>query len=504
MEDMSEQQKRGQGLDTSDAPASDPVPVRRNHLLAIAVDHYRYLPRLSNCVRDIKSMIDVLHREYTFDKSDIYTLYDEEATAENIIRTLEELPSKIDEDDNLLILFSGHGEYRETQRAGFWVPVNARPAITRDLISLADVKVFLNPLECHHLVMVIDACYSGSIFERTRSSGPTELLDGKSSRWGLSSGRLQPVLDGKPGTHSPFAHSMIKQLKANWEPLRADQLYSRIVQDLETLGFQEQAPDCGYLDLSGNQRGMYFFNPRPERLRPAESDDRSFRINNTMFRVQYGNIVEIDADAVVSSDDTQLNMAGGVSRAINRAAGPELKAAIQKRVDLPVSVGDVIETAGFDLTANYVFHAITLDWQTKAIAGPEAIAGMSRRCLELADERQLKHIAFPAIGTGAAGIDFESTARAMIDAICLYLLGDTQIRQVTVTIYSRRVAENQDHSELGTDKKEMEAFYAQAIRKSKSWSKLQKYLREIPELLEELDKDEWRTEIENLGEKILC
>lgn len=487
---MPQEKKRAIGLSAEEEAA----PIRRNHLLAIAIDGYRYLPRLSNCVRDLEGLVDVLHREYTFEEKHIRTLYNEEATGENIIRTLEQLPERIGPEDNLLILFSGHGEYREPQEAGFWVPVDARPGVTRDLISLSDIKIFLGPINCHHLVAVIDACYSGSIFTRTRSSGTNDLLSREPSRWGLTSGRLHPVLDGKPGTHSPFADSMIKQLKSNWDPLRADQLYSRIVGDLEKLGFQDQAPDCGYLDLSGDQRGMFYFQPRPERLRSSAQENLSFTVNNTVFRIRWGNIVELEADAVVSSDDTRLTMSGGVAKSIQDAAGPELVASIRKQVALPVSVGDVIETSAFNLASNYIFHAITLDLDAMHPASPAQIAAMSRRCLELADQRQLKHIAFPALGTGTAGIGFEAIAQAMVNAICAYLLGETQINTVTLALFSRQPQRL---------KKDLEAFYAKAIQKGSNWTKLEKYLEELPGLLLELNKEEWVEAVEGLREKIL-
>lgn len=489
---MPEKKTRGAGRRRTQK--EKPELPRRNHLLAIAIDGYQQLPRLSNCVRDVEGLINVLHQEYTFEKENIYTLYNEEATGERIIELLEELPGKIDPEDNLLLLFSGHGEYRELQEAGFWVPVDARPGITRDLISISDIKIFLNPLSCHHLVMVIDACYSGSIFKRTRSTGPSKLLTKDPSRWGLTSGRLHPVLDGQPGTHSPFANSMIKQLKSNWEPLRADQLYGRIVEDLENLGFKEQAPDSGYLDLKGDERGMYYFTPRPERLRGTKTENLSFTINGTVFRIIYGNIVEVEADAVVSSDDTRLTMGDGVSGAIRKAAGPELRASIKKRIDLPVRVGDVVETAAFKLASNYIFHAITLDADTREPAEPDIVAAMTRRCLELADERQLKHIAFPALGTGNAGIAFEGIAQAMVNAICGYLLGETQINTVTLTLFAGEAEER---------KEGLESFYSRAIRKGTAWTRLQKYLAELPELLEELDKEEWVQGVRELKKKIL-
>jgi|GEM_PF-5334910 len=59
--------KKTRGFDHTDKQSEEKILQRRNHLLAIAIDGYQYLPRLSNCVRDVEGLIDVLHREYTFE-----------------------------------------------------------------------------------------------------------------------------------------------------------------------------------------------------------------------------------------------------------------------------------------------------------------------------------------------------------------------------------------------------------------------------------------------------
>ena len=46
-----------------------------------------------------------------------------------------------------------------------------------------------------------------------------------------------------------------------------------------------------------------------------------YKLNNSIFRVIYGDITELPADTLVSSDDGHLTMNGGVSRALLRAGG---------------------------------------------------------------------------------------------------------------------------------------------------------------------------------------
>lgn len=475
-------------------PAGKPAKTYTQHLLAIGIDEYDHMPGLNNCVRDIKALIEVLAGRYGFAPERVHTLFNKEATGEKMVQLLEALPARLSDSDNLLIVFSGHGEYRPAQGEGFWAPADARPGMTKDLISIPELKMYLNPLPCHHLAVVVDACFSGALFRRYRSSGKSAASLEEPSRWGLTSGRLEPVLDGHPGMHSPFAESMIKHLRTSPEPMRIDELHQRIVQDLEQLGFNQQAPDCGYLDLPGNRRGVFRFEPLPEAAADPDWATYEVRLDQSVLRIMLGDIVEVQTDAVVSSDDTFLSMSSGVSAAILRAAGPKLRALARKLLRKPVQVGEVVETAGFDLAANYIFHAITLDYGTKSYATDQQIADMTRRCLELADERGLRRIAFPALGTGAAGLPFESTAQAMVNAICTYLLRGSRIESVVIVLHDK----SQDDRKAG-----LQSFFQKAIRNGAAWSKLDLGFDRISEMLGVLGLEAWTSEAKALQDRIL-
>ena len=90
-----------------------------NHILAIGIDQYSKCTKLNNAVRDIENILEVLTTKYEFDKSNITTLLNEEATLENITNELENLLSSQDESQNLIILFSGHGDYDELLEMGY-------------------------------------------------------------------------------------------------------------------------------------------------------------------------------------------------------------------------------------------------------------------------------------------------------------------------------------------------------------------------------------------------
>ena len=69
---------------------------------------------------------------------------------------------------------------------------------------------------------------------------------------------------------------------------------------------------------------------------------RQYTFNNSMLTVKFGNILDTQAEVIVSSDDCYVTMGGGVSRAILRAGGDVIIRDAQKMV--PISLGDVLAT----------------------------------------------------------------------------------------------------------------------------------------------------------------
>lgn len=137
-------------------------PAGRNFLLVVAIDEYAHCPKLNNCVKDAREFIEVLTDKYQFEPEHIATLYDGEATRANILARLNELKQKVKANDNLVIYFSGHGETEDG--VGYWVPVAAHPEKNWEFISTYDIKSRLDPIPSFHTFVIVDACFSGTMF----------------------------------------------------------------------------------------------------------------------------------------------------------------------------------------------------------------------------------------------------------------------------------------------------------------------------------------------------
>lgn len=161
----------------------------------------------------------------------------------------------------------------------------------------------------------------------------------------------------------------------------------------------------------------------------------SYTIHKTVFQVMYGDITKIQSDAIVSSDDNHLTMGGGVSQSILNAGGEIIRREARKHI--PLKIGDVAVTSAGNLPAKFVFHAVTIDYDNWIYASEESIKSATRKCLQLADMLGVRHIVFPALGTGVAGFPFQLAAETMTQTIADYLMGETTIETVTLTLYPR-------------------------------------------------------------------
>src|SRR5216110_2500738 len=122
-----------------------------------------------------------------------------------------------------------------------------------------------------------------------------------------------------------------------------------------------------------------------------------------------GDITLMADDAIVNAANSALAGGGGVDGAIHRAGGPEIMReldAIRARIG-HCPTGSAVATGAGRLPAKYVFHAVGPVYRDGRHGEPDLLAACYRKCLELAEERQVRAISFPAISTGVYGYPLE-------------------------------------------------------------------------------------------------
>ena len=174
---------------------------------------------------------------------------------------------------------------------------------------------------------------------------------------------------------------------------------------------------------------------------------RTYKFNNSTLTIRFGDVVTSDAEVIVSSDDTEISMGGGVSQSILEAGGDFVREDAQKK--LPALLGDVIvSTAGKLAKQKYIFHCLTIDYNHNMDFYKSKLSGRMTmneyiarhcvgECLRLMQALNLTSIAFPLIGTGIAGIDMNMVAKIMSEALAEHISHTNMPYQIELYLMDR-------------------------------------------------------------------
>jgi O-acetyl-ADP-ribose deacetylase (regulator of RNase III) len=149
-----------------------------------------------------------------------------------------------------------------------------------------------------------------------------------------------------------------------------------------------------------------------------------------------GDITREQVDVIVNAANSSLLGGGGVDGAIHRAAGPKMLEELIQRYPKGTPTGSAVATAGHDLPARWVLHAVGPVWQGGDHDEPALLDAAYRSCLRLADELGARSVGFPAISMGIYGYPADDGARVAVRAVVDHLRGDTQIELVRFVLFS--------------------------------------------------------------------
>jgi hypothetical protein len=196
----------------------------------------------------------------------------EDPTHFEILAAINGLAARLEEKDQLLIYYAGHGKIEGDK--GYWIGVDGATDDSALWIPNEAISDQLDVMKARDVLVVSDSCYSGTL----TLSGVARLGDGDEerasrrekiaahrSRTVLTSGGLAPVLDEGGGGYSIFARAFLRVLELNERALAGAELHrevaARVRYAARGLGFR-QSPKYAPIRYAGHEAGDYVLEPR--------------------------------------------------------------------------------------------------------------------------------------------------------------------------------------------------------------------------------------------------
>ena len=132
-----------------------------------------------------------------------------------------------------------------------------------------------------------------------------------------------------------------------------------------------------------------------------------------------GDITKLEVDVIVNAANSSLLGGGGVDGAIHRAGGSQILddcRAIRNKQG-KCKTGEAVITRAGNLPAKKVIHTVGPVWNGGNKNEAELLKNCYKNSLQLAEEHQLKTIAFPNISTGIYRYPKNEAAKVAVSTI---------------------------------------------------------------------------------------
>jgi Caspase domain len=153
--------------------------MQNRRALIIGIDKYPNLPeraQLEGCVRDAREVASLLEMRFRFPAGQIKLLLDEQATRDGILAAMAKLTEEVQENDAVVVHYSGHGSQRTAQtedvtRASLMEETlvahdsgHDDPHPNQDISSL-ELRDWIAGLteKTPNVTLILDCCHSGGI-----------------------------------------------------------------------------------------------------------------------------------------------------------------------------------------------------------------------------------------------------------------------------------------------------------------------------------------------------
>jgi O-acetyl-ADP-ribose deacetylase len=150
------------------------------------------------------------------------------------------------------------------------------------------------------------------------------------------------------------------------------------------------------------------------------------KIGDKVIRLVRGDITNLEVEAFVFDITADAKLGSGYGSAIAQRGGPS----VQKELDVIGScpTGEAIVTAAGKMKAKFIIHLNGPKFNEPDTEGK--LRRAIQAALQRADEKGIKQLAFPPVGTGLYQVPLDLCGRVMTNVVAEHLKGKTSLNDV--------------------------------------------------------------------------
>ena len=154
----------------------------------------------------------------------------------------------------------------------------------------------------------------------------------------------------------------------------------------------------------------------------------------SVIHLEIGDLTTMEIEAIVFYAQPDLLLGSGFGNAIAVRGGSSIQEELKTLGT--ISTGEAVITSAGELKSNYIIHAVGPRFQESGIE--EKLNTTMQSVLRIAEEKQIREICFPPMGTGFYGIPLELSARVMFEVIQKHLSGNSVLEKVVICLIDQR------------------------------------------------------------------
>ncbi|PNI49918.1 H2AFY isoform 14 [Pan troglodytes] len=141
-----------------------------------------------------------------------------------------------------------------------------------------------------------------------------------------------------------------------------------------------------------------------------------------LIHSEISNLAGFEVEAIINPTNADIDLKDDLGNTLEKKGGKEFVEAVLelRKKNGPLEVAGAAVSAGHGLPAKFVIHCNSPVWGADKCE--ELLEKTVKNCLALADDKKLKSIAFPSIGSGRNGFPKQTAAQLILKAISSYFV----------------------------------------------------------------------------------